>query len=188
MPARGRRGLDRFLLGSVTERVVRQADVPVLTIRPDDDVDLEYPYRNVLVPTDGSESANAAQAAGIDVASASDASLHLLHVVEASGFGFGLTSPDDEADEAAEAILDRAADSAGEASLESVTTAIERGSVHDQVLAYVDDHAVDLVVVGTHGRTDLDRYLLGSVAEKLVRSSPVPVMTVREYGESTKDS
>lgn len=184
MPSRGRRTLDRFLLGSVTERVVRRSDVPVLTIRPDDDVDARYPYRNVFVPTDGSESANAALAAATDVASTADAGLHLLHVIEETGFSLDFGSADDE-DEAVEAeaneILETAAETARDAPVGSVTTAIERGSVHEETLAYVDDHEVDLVVVGTHGRTNLDRYLLGSVAEKLVRSSPVPVMTVREY-------
>lgn len=180
MPARGRRGLDRFLLGSVTERVIRQSDVPVLTIRPDDDVDLRTPYRNVLVPTDGSESANAALAAGIGVASASGGALHLLHVVEESGFGLGFGADDEAVEAEANETLETAAQTATEESIESVTTAIERGSVHEEILAYVGDNDVDLVVVGTHGRTNLDRYLLGSVAEKLVRSSPVPVMTVRE--------
>ncbi|MFT4889967.1 MAG: nucleotide-binding universal stress UspA family protein [Halobacteriales archaeon] len=179
MPTRGRRSLDRFLLGSVTERVVRRSDVPVLTIRPDDEVDLRHPYRNVLVPTDGSEAANDALAAAIEVASAAGAGLHLLHVVEESGFGLDFGS-DDETDEADE-ILESAAETARDASIDPVTTAVQRGSVHEETMAYVDDHDVDLVVVGTHGRTNLDRYLLGSVAEKLVRSSPVPVMTVREY-------
>ncbi len=54
MPTHGRRGLERFLLGSATERVVRRSDVPVLTVRPDDDVTSSHPYEDVLVPTDGS--------------------------------------------------------------------------------------------------------------------------------------
>ncbi|MFW5903416.1 MAG: universal stress protein [Halolamina sp.] len=181
LPTRSRGVLDRFLLGSVTERVVRRSDVPVLTIRPDEDVDLRSLYRNVLVPTDGSESAADALAAGIDVATASDAGLHLLHVVEESGFGLAFAGDDEAVEAEASEVLEAAAETAREAPIESVTTALERGSVHEEVLAYVEDNEVDLVVVGTHGRTNLDRYLLGSVAEKLVRSSPVPVMTVREY-------
>jgi nucleotide-binding universal stress UspA family protein len=180
MPARSRNVLDRFLLGSVTERVVRRSDVPVLTMRPDDDIDLQSPYRNVLVPTDGSEAATAALEAGVDVVTATDASLHLLHVVEESGFGLDFASDDEAVEAEANEILEAAADAARDASIESVTTALEQGSVHEEVLAYVEAHDVDLVVVGTHGRTNLDRYLLGSVAEKLVRSAPVPVMTVRE--------
>nr|WP_321112605.1 universal stress protein [Halorussus salinisoli] len=70
MPTHGRRGLERFLLGSTTERVVRRVDVPVLTIRPDDDVTITHPYEDVLVPTDGSDCANQALAIGVDVADA----------------------------------------------------------------------------------------------------------------------
>lgn len=55
-------------------------------------------------------------------------------------------------------------------------------SVPAAVRAYVEDHDVGLVVVGTHGRTGLDRYLLGSVTEQLVRTAPVPVLTVRPGG------
>ena len=60
MPTHGRGGLSRLLLGSTTERVVRTSDVPVLTIRPDSDVTTTHPYRNVLVPTDGSDCARTA--------------------------------------------------------------------------------------------------------------------------------
>jgi nucleotide-binding universal stress UspA family protein len=52
------------------------------------------------------------------------------------------------------------------------------------IRSYVADHDVDLVVVGTHGRTGFDRYVLGSVAEALVRTAPVPVLTVRGPAES----
>lgn len=180
LPARGPTVLERFLLGSVTERVVRRSDVPVLTISPDVGRDLQYPYRNILVPTDGSETANAALAAGVDVANASDAAFHLIHVVEDSGFGFVSPGDDETVRAGANEILERSADRARTDSVESVTTTLERGTVHEEVLEYVETHDVDLIVVGTRGRTNLDRYLLGSVAEKLVRSAPVPVMTVRE--------
>jgi len=46
------------------------------------------------------------------------------------------------------------------------------------ILTYVEEHDIDLVVVGTHGRTGFDRYVLGSVTEHLVRTSPIPVLTV----------
>lgn len=174
MPTRGSNVLERFLLGSVTERVVRRSDVPVLTISPDDGGGLQYPYRNVIVPTDGSETATAALAAGVDVANASDAALHLIHVVEDSGFGFGSPGDDEAVRAEANEILETSADTARNASVESVTTTLETGTVHEEVLEYVETHDVDLIVVGTRGRTNLDRYLLGSVAEKLVRAAPVP--------------
>jgi nucleotide-binding universal stress UspA family protein len=56
---------------------------------------------------------------------------------------------------------------------------VREGIPHAAVLDYVDDSSVDLVVMGTHGRTGLDHYLVGSVTERVVRNAPVPVLTVR---------
>ncbi len=181
MPTHGRTGLGRFLLGSVTERVVRQSDVPVLTVRPDDDV--RYPYRTVLVPTDGSDCAAAALDVAVDVATTEGAVLHALSVVDIASLGADVRTELQTAflEEHAEDAVERATDVAEAASVESVSGAVVFGSsIHGEIGSYVDEADVDLVVVGTHGRSGVDRYLLGSVAEKLVRTSPVPVLTVRE--------
>lgn len=188
MPTHGRRGLERFLLGSTTERVVRRSDVPVLTIRPDDDVTVRYPYRNVLVPTDGSTPANAALTLGIDVADTASAALHLLSVVDVRSLGIDVRADIQTAalEESAEEVLDAAADRAREAGVAPAATAVEfGGSVPRTIRTYVADHDVDLVVVGTHGRTGFDRYVLGSVTEQLVRTAPVPVLTVRGEAEAS---
>jgi nucleotide-binding universal stress UspA family protein len=66
------------------------------------------------------------------------------------------------------------------AGVESVTTDVRPGTPHREILAYVEEHDADLVVLGTRGQTGLERYLLGSVTERVLRSSPVPVMTVRQ--------
>jgi len=182
MPTHGRRGLERFLLGSTSERVVRTADVPVLTMRPDDDVTISHPYQNVLVPTDGSNCANQALAIGVDVADAEDATLHLLSVIAITALGAD-ARPDirmEMLEESAHELLDEAAAFADDAGVEPASTTVEYGpSIHKAILAYVDDHDIDLVVVGTHGRTGFDRYVLGSVTEYLVRTSPIPVLTVQ---------
>ena len=181
MPTRGRRGLERLLLGSTTERVVRRASAPVLTIPPDEGP-VEYPYRNVLVPTDGSDAARHALAAGVDVADAAGADLHLLSVIDAASLGVDVRTDIQAASLEANAreVLDDAAAFAREAGVDPVAETTQYGpSIHRTILSYVDDHDVDLVVLGTHGRTGLDRYLLGSVAESLVRASPVPVVTIR---------
>ncbi len=65
-----------------------------------------------------------------------------------------------------------------------VVTAVERGSPWQEIDTYVDDHDVYLVVMGTHGRGGIEHYLLGSVTEKVVRTSPVPVLTVRSGGRN----
>lgn len=179
MSTHGRSGLKRVLVGSVTERVIRQSDVPVLTVRPDDEA--QYPYRDVLVPTDGTETAEAALASGVDVATTHDSVLHLLTVLDVESFGFDVRSEEQIADleSGARAALDDARAVAEDAGVESVVDAVERGSsVYEEVRAYVEATDVDLVVVGSRRRSGVDRFLLGDVTENVVRTAPVPVMTV----------
>ena len=182
MGTHGRTGVDRYLLGSVTEKVVRLSDAPVLTIPGTDDGPATYPFEDVLVPTDGSEGAMAAVGPALDVASTYGARVHALSVVDTVGMGFDVRSATmiDALEEAAQAAVDAVADRAKRASVSSVDTAIVQGTPADAIRSYVDDHDVDLVVMGTHGRTGLRRYLLGSVAESTIRTSSVPVMTVRQ--------
>jgi nucleotide-binding universal stress UspA family protein len=182
MPTHGRKGLERLLLGSVTERVVRRANVPVLTLRPDEETTIRYPYENVLVPTDGSDCADEALALGTRVARTTDANLHLLSVVDVASLGVDVRTGVqlDVLEENASKTLSRAAQFAKDEGVASVREEVGYGSsIHREIVAYVEEHDVDLLVVGTHGLTGFDRYLLGSVTEKLVRTSPVPVLTVR---------
>ena len=183
MPTHGRRGLERFLLGSTTERVVRRADGPVLTIRPDAETKLTYPYRHVLAPTDGSECASDALELGVDVASTTGAALHLLTVVDVVSVGVDVRSDIKTAmlEAAADEILDEASSVAETRGVEpAAETVAYEPSVQEAIRSYIEDQDIDLVVVGTHGRTGFDRYVLGSVTEHLIRTAPVPVLTVRE--------
>jgi nucleotide-binding universal stress UspA family protein len=186
MPVHGEGSIKRFLLGSTTDRVVRGSTIPVLTIRPTAETPIEYPYSDVLVPTDGSGCATAAIDLGSDLAVAEGAALHLLCVVQDTGLGVDFQSSDlaGQLDDRAGDIVEEAARTATEAGVGTVHQAVEHGSaIADGILSYVENDGVDLVVVGTHGRTGLDRYVIGSVAEKLVRSAPVPVLTVRHPTE-----
>ncbi|NHN57594.1 MULTISPECIES: universal stress protein [Halorussus] len=181
MPTHGRDGLSRLLLGSVTEKTVRLSDVPVLTIRSHDDARTSFPYEDVLVPTDGSNAAEAAVDEAVDLAAALDATVHAVSVVDDTSLGFDVRSASASEgfeDVAEEAVADVAA-RAEDAGVDAVAEEILRGRVHRQLLRYVDDNDVDLVAMGTTGRGGTDRVLLGSVTERLVRSSPVPVLTVR---------
>ncbi|WP_276259361.1 universal stress protein [Haloglomus litoreum] len=135
-------------------------------------------YDTILVPTDGSEAATAALDHAADLADEHDAEVHLLYVTEspaiaptpaAGGVLEALERHGEEiVDEAAERLRNR-----------RVHTAVARGSPHRAILDYAASNDVDLVVMGTHGRTGLSHALLGSVAERVVRLSPVPVLTVR---------
>ncbi|MGM0447087.1 MAG: universal stress protein [Methanobacteriota archaeon] len=86
--------------------------------------------------------------------------------------------------ERGEEIVEAAAASLGDgADAPETVTAVETGTPHSAILEYATANDVDLVVMGTHGRTGVERYLLGSVAEKVVRLSDAPVVTVRADDE-----
>jgi nucleotide-binding universal stress UspA family protein len=142
-------------------------------------------YDRILLPTDGSEGTNRAVRQAIDLAAETGAELHVLFVVEDMPYAPEMMDEQVEmrlreiGQEAVEDIRERA-DEAG-VDVESV---VEDGTPHQTILNYADSEDIDLIVMGTHGRSGLDRYLLGSVTERIVRSSEVPVLTVRVSDES----
>lgn len=180
MPTQGRHGLSRYLLGSVTEKVVRLATVPVLTARLHTDDAFTFPYEDVLVPTDGSPTAQHAAAYALDLAAAIDATVHALSVVDTAALGPDVRSESVAAagEEAAEEAIDALAEDARQRGLGEVVRHVERGSPAEEILDCIEREAIDAVVMGTTGRRGVERILLGSVAEKTVRSAPVPVITV----------
>jgi nucleotide-binding universal stress UspA family protein len=90
VPTHGREGVSRYLLGSVTEKVVRLSPVPVLTVRMRRDEQLVFPYEDVLLPADGSAAATDAARHGLSLASALDATVHVLSVVDDTALGLGV--------------------------------------------------------------------------------------------------
>lgn len=180
MSTHGRAGLSRYLLGSVTEKVVRLSSVPVLTVRMEEDEELRFPYERVLVPTDGSDVAGRAAAHAIDLASFLGAGIHVLSVVEDDALGPDVRSvlSENEIEAAATEAIEEIVATAEDRGIEDVTTTVAHGSPADEILAAVEDGDADVVVMGTTGRRGIDRILLGNVAEKTVRSVPVPVITV----------
>jgi nucleotide-binding universal stress UspA family protein len=140
-------------------------------------------YQDILLPTDGSEGlAAAADHAGV-VAERFDATVHVLSVADTRNRfespSSGLSS--EVWDEAEHERAESAVDDAVAALPDDVPaeTHIVEGVPKTAILDAIDDIGADLVIMGTHGRTGIDHYLIGSVAEKVVRKSPVPVMTVR---------
>ncbi|GAA0203204.1 universal stress protein [Halobaculum roseum] len=182
MSTHGRRGISRFLLGSVTEKVVRLSSVPVLTARMKPDERLAFPYENVLLPTDGSPGATAAVEHGLALASALGATVHALSVVDDRSLGFDVRSAEaaEYGTEAADEALDDVVSRADAYDIDEVIRHRERGSPVEGILDTIDEEDIDAVVMGTVGRRGTDRITLGSVAEKTVRSAPVPVITVRK--------
>jgi nucleotide-binding universal stress UspA family protein len=141
-------------------------------------------YRHVLLPLDGSETAEIALADAATVAASNGARLTLLYVVPpalAEMYG-AATIADDEPEglrrDAAHGYLDSVRAKLEATSIEA-HTAVVVGDAAEAILAYASEHGVDLVVMATHGRSGWRRWVLGSVAERVVRAATEPVLLVR---------
>lgn len=182
--AMGRQGqgrLEEFFIGSVTTNVIRKADVPVLTVRMVDNGGLYCPYENILAPTDGSPTATNAAETAIELTDRYDATLHILSVVDTQPLGFDVRSElaQDELEEDAERAIDEIEVQAKKGGLSAVQTSVEHGRPYQTIRTYVAENEVDLVVMGTHGRTGVDRLFLGSVTKRILQTVSVPVVTVQ---------
>lgn len=182
MGTHGRRGLNRMLFGSVTEEVVRKAPCPVFTVRAGADVAPNRAVRRILVPVDFSDASEEAVLHAKEIAFTYGAEIDLLHVVEEPFYPppYGLDPIDFPTEEVLERVETQLADLAREEiGYEHVMVQATTGSPPHEILEYVDENEIDLVVIATHGRTGLDRVLLGSVTERVLRQSPTPVFVVK---------
>lgn len=141
-------------------------------------------YKNVLIPTDGSNAAEIAVKQGIGLAKAIGAKVSGLYVIDTSTF-IGVPT---EAiwenmkgllEEEGKSTLSRMEKMAEESGVEHEMI-LNEGSPHKNIIQTAEEKEVDLIVMGTAGRVGLDRFLLGSVAEKVVRTAPCSVMVVHE--------
>ncbi|GCF12942.1 universal stress protein UspA [Haloarcula mannanilytica] len=138
-------------------------------------------YDRILVPTDGSAGTRDVLEHAETLATAHDSEIHALYVVDTGRFS---TLPHEPTWESVTQSLHRE----GEQALDMVrrlvaddvplTRATSEGSPSREIVDYAGQHDCDLIVMGTHGRGGIDRLLLGSVAERVVRSAHVPVVTV----------
>jgi nucleotide-binding universal stress UspA family protein len=187
----GRRGPSRILLGSVAEEVVRRADVPVLTVRgEEEDAAPLAPLDRILVPVDFSDHAREALRTAAEWADLYDADVDVLHVVEedlpAAFYVGGVQSIYDVEPDLEDKVRDRLTDfvSGVLGSTDGIHPHMRAGSAASEITEFVDERDTDLVALSTHGRTGLERFLLGSVTEKIVRHVHCPVLTVKAFGQS----
>jgi len=143
--------------------------------------------KTVLVPTDFSDASESALRYGKSMAEAFGASLHVVHVMEdllahAWAAEVYVSSMPQLRDEIERESRQRLAALLAEAERKKfrAETALLAGNPFLEIIRYAKAHDVDLIVMGTHGRGPIAHMLLGSVAEKVVRKSPCPVLTVRE--------
>jgi nucleotide-binding universal stress UspA family protein len=192
MGSHGRGGGGRFLYGSVADRVARHGPCPTLIVRGGGQAVSAPPLTRVVVPLDGSALAERALPTAAALANDLGLPIHLVRVVEgdllraAVRAGVHAAAAYAAAQEAArvEAEAYLAASTRGLRDQDlAATSEVRAGSPAPDLLAVL--RPGDLVVLTTHGRGGVRRWLLGSVAEKLVRSAPAAVLLVRPTGGAT---
>lgn len=182
--AHGRAGLDRFVFGSVAERVVRYASTPCLIVKyPEQECvsdSYEFSIRRIMLPTDFSAEVEKALPYAISLCREFHALLLLLHVMEMpvvvpefmpdTGAVLGA-----DTHEYAKELLNRVRNAITEVSVE---TSLRSGVPYREICAAVQEMNVDLILIPAHSTPGLVQAIFGSVAEKVVRRAPCPVLTL----------
>jgi len=177
MSTRGLRGLEKVLLGSTAEKVVRNASCPVLTVHEQPDLPLKI--ANILLLTDLSELSRKAFPPAVELAGTLGARLTLLHIME-TNVPLGKEDEKALADALKGVMGSLLADTVGQEFRDKIDRVVLRaGDAAGGVARFCEDSPVDLIVMATHGRSGLRKTLLGSVAEKILRNVEIPVLTVR---------
>ena len=137
-------------------------------------------YDRILVATDGSPGSRPVQEHAILLARLSDAAIHALYVVDqrfpsATAYDMIVERMEKQATDALDAVSEAAKPHGI-----SVTKHLRRGIPHEEIVAYADQYNIDIIVVGTHGRSKIQRFIhAGSVTERVVRTAEVPVFVTR---------
>ena len=142
-------------------------------------------FDTIVVATDGSDSVRRAVDVAVDIAARFDAEVHAVYIVDS---GEVESTPDevredlrDALDDHGEAALEQVADAAAERDPGlDVTAEVREGRPAAEISGYARDIDADVVAMGTRGRHGENRFLIGSVAERVVRTCPIPVLTVRQ--------
>ena len=147
-----------------------------------------YDFETVVIATDGSESVTRAVDVALDLAVRFDSAVHALYVLDEEEI---TSSPERVRAEMQTALQERGGEAivdvqrrAGEAGVgRTVTAVVREGRPADEIVAYARETDADMVAMGTRGRHGENQFLIGSVAERVVRTCPVPVLTVRQLPE-----
>jgi len=199
MGTHGRQGLERLMLGNVADKLIRHAPCPVLTVNE------KAPWisnregttvTDILAPIDFSDHSQEALRAAKTFAHAHDATLHLLFVAESrvvptfsdTGIpGVNVVEMDPEIVKNAKAALRQLKDTVGGPEVKAKMH-VREGRVANDVVDFAEEHGVGMIVMATRGLTGVNRFLLGSNTERIVRVSPCPVLTIQtEHDEDEVD-
>lgn len=134
----------------------------------------------VVIATDGSESVERAVDVALDLARRFDADVHALYVVDTSEVDSSPEELREDLHDALQQTGSEAVDGVAERAGQEISTAVREGRPVTEISQYAREHDADVVAAGTRGRHGEHRFLVGSVAEGIVRTCPVPVLTVRQ--------
>ena len=192
MGTHGTSGFEHLVLGSVTEKVLRKASCPVLTVPPRAQATSRLPFRRVVCAIDFSDSSLGALQFAVSLVQESDAALTLLHVlewpweepppptIEELPFeqGFALTEFRRYCEQSAQKRLESLVPDLLRVS-HGLVARLRSGKPYVQILHVAAEEKSDLIVIGVHGRNPLDLALFGSTTNQVVRRATCPVLTLR---------
>lgn len=180
----GRTGLGHFLIGSVAEKVVRYASCPVLTMPHDTAINI--PLQKIVVPFDFSDHAQHALKTALDLAVIEKSDLHLVYIIEndvhPALYTWGVKTIFDvipDIEKKAKARMDEVIGKLKSGVDVKIEKHIGTGMPHKELAKYIKSSKADLVIIATEGLVGLDRFLLGSTTEKIIRSVPKPILTLK---------
>ena len=190
MGTHGRRGAARIFIGSVAAEVVRQATCPVLTLHKRSS-DKKMPrVETIVVPVDFSDHSSTAVTYAKEIASITGARLQLLHVIEEPTYPYfyapvadvSLAANLEHLREKTDAALDKLI---YETQGPTVPTEkhVVTGTPSIEITRFAEEEGSDLIVIPTHGLTGVERMLLGSTAERVVRLAACPVLAIKSFGK-----
>ena len=186
MGTHGRTGLKHFLLGSISEKVVRLSPIPVLTIHRSL---TEFKLTKILVPIDFSIPSKDAADEAIVFSSFYEAVLEFIHVIEQdihpSFYASGIESIFEIDKGLQKRVLENLQEFLADQLPPHIQTnyLVREGKAHREIVDYAKENEIDLIVIATQGLTGLDYALLGSTTEKVVRWATCPVLTVKRKEE-----
>jgi len=144
-------------------------------------------FKKILFPVDLSESSAKIVPYVQSVAKKFDAKIHILFVARVFDYFTGIYVPVPSITTMGKDIIDGAEKRLYEfmdehfSAFPNTKTAVVAGDASEEIIKYIEDRHIDLVIMGTHGRKGMDKIIFGSVADRIVKTAPVPVMVVNPY-------
>jgi len=180
----GRGGLKRWVWGSVAEHVVRHCPIPLLLGTPPREGVKEPTAKKILVPLDGSTLADSVlqHVQGLCLSQGAEAVLFSAAWVEPSHNPLAYIRELDAASAHAKEVLESREAALAKEGVK-VSSLSKRGEAASSILEAAAESGADMIAMTTHGRTGVTRWLLGSVAERVLRASPLPVLLIRPPGQ-----